>query len=195
MVERTGADIRCCLVKRFAPRRPKRELTFRHPPEHPEDGAGPDERPGPKEVHGGRKVGPPKLILLVLHQDGVQPLLRVGQHHLAARLHGGFQPDEVFSLPGVRVAQARAPEAEEQTGHGHTGALLGRLHAPNADSWTTTMGVPGVLKKNQQQQQKNPVGGTENGCLRKHSRQIKLSTVELLHVSNIKQDICSINRF
>lgn len=123
--------------------RHKIEPTFRHLLEHTEDGAGPDEGLGLKEVHGGRKICSPKFLPLVFHQDRVQPLLRISQHDLPTRLHGGFQLDEGFSLTRVREAQTAVQEAQEQTGHGHTGALLGNSHTSNADSWTTTTGIDG----------------------------------------------------
>lgn len=123
--------------------RHKVEPTFRHLLEHAEDGAGPDEGLGLKEVHGGRKICSPKFLPLVFHQDRVQPLLRISQHDLPAQLHGGFQLDEGFSLTRVWVAQSAAQEVQEQTGHGHTGALRGHSHAPNADSWTTTTAIGG----------------------------------------------------
>lgn len=110
------------------------EPTFRHLLEHTEDGAGPDERLGLKEVHGGRKIGSPKFLPLVFHQDRVQPLLRISQHDLPTQLHGGFQPDEGFSLTRVWAAQTTVNKVQEQTGHGHKGALLGHSHAPNAGS-------------------------------------------------------------
>lgn len=118
--------------------RHKIEPTFRHLLEHTEDGAGPDEGLGLKEVHGGRKICSPKFLPLVFHQDRVQPLLCISQHDVATRLHGGFQLDEGFSLTRVREAQTAVQEVQEQTGHGHTVALLGHSHAPNVDSWTTT---------------------------------------------------------
>lgn len=123
--------------------RPKVEPTFRHLLEHPEDGAGPDEGPGLKEVHGGGEIRPPQFLLLVFHQDRVQPLLRLRQHHLAPRLHGGFQLDEGFSLPRVRAAQAATQEVQEQAGHGHKGALFRHSHDPKAASWVTTTGIKG----------------------------------------------------
>lgn len=123
------------------------EPTFRHLLEHTEDGAGPDEGPGLEEVHGRRKIRPPQFLLLVFHQDGIQPLLRISQHDLAPRLHGGLQLDEGVSLPGVRAAQTAIQEVQEQAGHSHKGALFGHSHDPNAASWvTTTTGDQGARK-------------------------------------------------
>lgn len=123
--------------------RHKIEPTFRHLLEHTEDGAGPDEGLGLKEVHGGRKIRPPQFLLLVFHQDSIQPLLRISQHDLAPRLHGGFQLDEGASLPRVRAAQTAIQEVQEQAGHSHKGALFGHSHDPNAASWATTTGIKG----------------------------------------------------
>lgn len=119
--------------------------TFRHLLEHTEDGTGPDERLGLKEVHGGGQMLSPKLLLLVLHQDRVQPLLRIGQHDLPARLHGGLQLDQGLPLTRVGVAQTTGTRVQEQTGHRHKGALPRHRHAPNPYSWRRQQG-PGDQK-------------------------------------------------
>lgn len=102
--------------------------TFGHLLEQTEDGAGPDEGLGLKEMHGGGEVHFHHLLLLHFKQDGVQPLLGVSQHHPPAGLHGGLQLYEGLSLPGVRVGQSTAQTAQEHSGHG--GALQPRCHVP-----------------------------------------------------------------
>lgn len=119
--------------------------TFRHLLERVKDGTGPDERLGLKEVHGGGEIRSPKLLLLVSHQDRVQPLLRIGQHDLPTRLHGGLQLDQGLSLTRVGMAQNTGREAQEQTGDRHKGALPGHRHDPDPDSWRQQQG-PGAQK-------------------------------------------------
>lgn len=108
------------------------ERTFGHLLKQSEDGTGLDEGPGLEEVHGRRELLFHQLPLLHLEQDGVQPLLGIRQHHLAADLHGGLQLDEGLSLSGVREGQDAAATAQERNGDGHKGAPQGRFHVAPA---------------------------------------------------------------